>query len=171
MARNVLSVGIRKHAWKEGDVKRLGGRRGYTFVELLTVVAIMVILAGLAITMLSKSSKITQEEADKALLAKLQLAVELYTDHYGCTPPPCYYRWTDEGGSSIWARQGFNWAKALTNGFMAADEANWDGTQLVSADGTKVKYEVRGRKKHVGSAEVKFVVGTLTNKFVVEVRD
>lgn len=66
-------------------------KAGFTFIELLVVVVVIVILAG-AVFRLIGTIEASREKADtQAILAKVALALEAYKGIYGKYPPVPYY--------------------------------------------------------------------------------
>ena len=67
-----------------------GRARAFTLIELLVVIGVIAILAGIAIPALSGVRTRSQVQATEALLQRLKLAIESYSDAFGDYPPSTF---------------------------------------------------------------------------------
>lgn len=72
---------------REASVEGRGARRGFTLVEMLVVVAIIAVLAGMIIPITGALKKVRIRARAKAELAEVQLAIEAYKTKLGHYPP------------------------------------------------------------------------------------
>ncbi len=65
---------------------RLKARRGFTLIEILLVLAIIGMLAGVAIVSLIGTREGAKKDATKAMLTSIETAIETYNMHIGHYP-------------------------------------------------------------------------------------
>lgn len=68
------------------SIKREGNQQGFTLVELIIVMAILAVLAGMAVPKFGNILNESKQKADAANVRLLQNAVELYKNQTGAYP-------------------------------------------------------------------------------------
>lgn len=98
-------------------------KQGFTLAEIIIVVAIMSIIAGIVLFNVSTASKIARDGDRQADLRTLQSAVELYKQKHGKYPAGCNVpnTWSGEAGTAYACGSGNQYI--LGN----ADTTDWDG--------------------------------------------
>ncbi|MHC4704254.1 MAG: type II secretion system protein [Planctomycetota bacterium] len=99
--------------------------RGFTLVELLTVLAVITMLVGLLVPSLSMVRKIAKETKQRAQLASIEGALTTFRNDYGDYPPSAY----EEPGPL----QGYGGGQKLAEALLGWDlmgfhpQTMWDG--------------------------------------------
>jgi len=63
------------------------GKRGFTLMELLVVIGIIIVIAASVLTVIPGIREKTQKKATKALMDRLEIAIEQYYDDNRSYPP------------------------------------------------------------------------------------
>ena len=71
---------------------RMQRRSGFTLIELLISIAIITILVALSVPALSAVRRSSEVKETRALMARLTLALEHYSDEFGDYPAGTYFR-------------------------------------------------------------------------------
>lgn len=112
--------------------------RGFTLVELLTVLAVLGVLLGLLVPALNQVSKTATKVKQKAQFHAIGTALETFRNDYGDYPPSDY---TDDGVmGSDYAVPSHHLAEALIGrdglGFHSSSQFRADGMADIAGDGT-----------------------------------
>ena len=91
--------------------------RGFTMVELLTVIAIIAILAGLLMPALRKARMKAMEAKAKAMISQLEIALSMYETDFGTYPDY-------DGGGGAYEEVQWKILELLTG--RNGDNQNWD---------------------------------------------
>ena len=80
-------------------------KKGFTLIEMLTVIAIIGILAGLIIPAATKARRDAAISKAKATISALETALSMYYTDYGVYPPSCTNSTTQANGNTYSATQ------------------------------------------------------------------
>lgn len=73
-------------------------RKGFTLIELLVVIAIIGLLSTIVLVSLNRARAKSRDAKRKTDLKQIEIALEMYWDHYGTLPAPSQYGETGTGG-------------------------------------------------------------------------
>jgi len=73
-------------------------KKGFTLIELLVVIAIIGLLSTIVIVSLNSARAKARDAKRKTDLKQIQVALEMYWDHYGTLPIPSQYGEVGAGG-------------------------------------------------------------------------
>jgi general secretion pathway protein G len=136
--------------------RRAQGRRegGFTLVELLVVIGILALLAGLLFPAVTAAQRRSREKAAKAMIERLTLALEQYASDFGDYPPTSLAalgvatNGVNEGNESLVRCLSTRKERGPYFPFEEKDLANTDGDKLSGRDpcdstlGSKELFEV-----------------------------